>query len=624
MKLFDKLATYKKLGVNNLLHVAFYRIALKLGYFKAKLPVYKVFSDGITTPFFSHDPISHVNTTISSVRIKAFGWLDIEADTPPNWHKAVNSNEIIKNNQVHWCELNDFDQNVGDIKTVWELSRFDWLFSFTLSAINQSDEQAINKINHWLSDWCQHNPINQGVNWKCGQEASIRLLHLISTSYLLGQHKKLSNELATLVYLHLTRIMPTVHYAMAQDNNHGTSEAAAIYLGCGLLLENDHTLAHLSTKSELSMRKKLQKWQRTGKYWLENRAKKLIASDGTFSQNSVNYHRLMLDCFSLVEFFRIEFVSPPFTNYYYNQLQRACRWLYKFTDKNTGHAPNMGPNDGANLLPLTACDYRDYRPSVQWAYQQFLGYTPYEKTHDHHQLTRLFSHEKSLINETKRNNIPHQDVHPENSFQLLHAGKARVYLRTPNSKFRPSSCDALHVDLWCGSTNLLRDAGSYSYNCEPKWQAYFLSTQAHNTIEFDQHQQMPKISRFLYGDWIKTKVISESDNQITANYQDYRKCQHQRTITLQTQSLEVIDNIANFEKSATLRWRLSPSNWQLSGNTLTADKAKITINADVKITQISLVEGYESRYYLQKNNIPILEVTVENAGKIISTIAWSL
>ena len=40
--------------------------------------------------------------------------------------------------------------------------------------------------------------------------------------------------------------------------------------------------------------------------------------------------------------------------------------------------PNLGPNDGADLLPLTICRYADYRPLLQAAGLAFLGERPVE------------------------------------------------------------------------------------------------------------------------------------------------------------------------------------------------------------------------------------------------------
>ena len=96
-------------------------------------------------------------------------------------------------------------------------------------------------------------------------------------------------------------------------------------------------------------------------------------------------------------------------------------------------------------------------------------------------------------------------------------------LNYPQFRFRPSQSDALHVDLWVNGKNLLKDGGTFSYNSTMT--DWFMSTAAHNTIEFDKRNQMPHISRFLFGDWLKSSQIKsvKKDNNdylsASASYQ---------------------------------------------------------------------------------------------------------
>ena len=89
---------------------------------------------------------------------------------------------------------------------------------------------------------------------------------------------------------HLCRIAPTIRYAIAQDNNHGISEAAALFIGGTWLVKMGNLVG--------------QRWADMGRYWLEDRALRLIGPQGSFSQSSLNYHRMILDTFCIVEFCR--------------------------------------------------------------------------------------------------------------------------------------------------------------------------------------------------------------------------------------------------------------------------------------------------------------------------------
>ena len=83
-------------------------------------------------------------------------------------------------------------------------------------------------------------------------------------------------------------------------------------------------------------------------------------------------------------------------------------------------------------------------------------------------------------------------------------------------------------------------------------------------------------------------------------------------------SLKVMDRISGFRKKAVLRWRLKPGNWQLEGDTLSNGQQSLTIAGDMPIQRIELVDGLESRYYLDKSSVPVLEVEVNSPGYLLT------
>ncbi|MEN1395660.1 heparinase, partial [Pseudomonas aeruginosa] len=94
-------------------------------------------------------------------------------------------------------------------------------------------------------------------------------MHLALAAILLQQVTAPPAALLDLLRIHLRRIVPTIRYAIAQDNNHGTSEAAALFIGGSWLRAHGEPDAVT--------------WMRLGRKWLENRAKHLIGEDGSFS-----------------------------------------------------------------------------------------------------------------------------------------------------------------------------------------------------------------------------------------------------------------------------------------------------------------------------------------------------
>ena len=87
---------------------------------------------------------------------------------------------------------------------------------------------------------------------------------------------------------------------------------------------------------------------------------------------------------------------------------------------------------------------------------------------------------------------------------MINRDEILLLFRYPNYQFRPSHSDALHIDFWLRGQNLFRDSGTYGYFSKDISDSYFESTEAHNTVQFDYRDQMPRLGRFLYGKWIET------------------------------------------------------------------------------------------------------------------------
>ncbi len=610
-----KAQTAYALGAVSLWRVASYKLGVKLGL----NPVKQLSSEAILDHEFYYLPEKTQNQdlTINTAWFTQhyyFGWFKNKSTDPPNWHQNPFNKQSVQYPDKNWWEIPDFDTNLGDIKTVWEASRFDWMLGFAQAA-SQGDSQALSKLNTWLGDWCQKNPFYKGVNWKCGQEASIRVMHLCIAAALLNQHQSPSASLVQLIKAHLKRIAPTIGYAMAQNNNHGTSEAAALFIGGSWL----HSLDS-SDNEALQYCKK-------GGGWLENRAKALIADDGTFSQYSLNYHRLMLDTYSMAEYWRRLMDLDAFSNHLITKLQAATNWLYQMVQTGTGDAPNLGANDGARLLPLTDTDYRDYRPSVQLASVLFSQQRAYPTKGSWDLPCQWLN--IALPEDTQR--LPSYKDFSNSGYSLLRQDTAFVLFNIPRFKFRPSQCDALHLDFWLNGENILRDGGTYSYNSSDQDINYFAGTASHNTIQFDGREQMPRISRFLLGAWLKAKEIipvsiqQDGCQYTAASYTDYQGSYHHRSISLYQKKLIVIDSIKGVKQSAVLRWRLKSDNWIINKKekTLTNNALTIKIKTSLVVLRFELTEGWESRYYMKKIALPVLEIEVNTAGTITTEIIFN-
>jgi hypothetical protein len=248
-----KVKTALGLGLTNLARVFAYQLGMKTGLNKVKSITSEVKQGDFFTSYKGLISNSPCNTQWSGKH--AYFGLERANLAIPNWHQSCLNMELAPSDKP-WYLIGDFNNKLGDIKGVWAASRFDWVVCFA-QQVATGDENAFIKINSWLIDWTDKNPTYNGVNWKCGQEASIRVMHLALATLLLKQTQNTTPSLLSLIKAHLKRISPTIMYAVAQDNNHGTSEATALYIGGSWLAVNGDSDGI--------------KWQKQGLKWLENR-----------------------------------------------------------------------------------------------------------------------------------------------------------------------------------------------------------------------------------------------------------------------------------------------------------------------------------------------------------------
>ena len=602
-----KLRATLALGPTNIARVGLYRVGIK-----SKLhPVLRVRAGMPAGPFFQPAKTHRTGLAIPGEWEKGL-WLFshhlFPPENPPDWFANRLQPGKRGRADIHWSRIPDYDPETGDVKAVWELSRWDWLLhEAQVCATNPGHDPQ--RINNWLADWLRHNPPYQGVNWKCGQEASIRVMRMATAALVMGTFKAPTPGLVNLLRLHLKRIAPTLSYAVGQENNHGTSEAAALYIGGNWLV--------LAGEVDGA------KFAETGLYWLHERASRLIAEDGTFSQFSVVYHRLMLDTYSLTETLRRALGLPAFSAAMMGQMQKATSWLHHMVQPETGDAPNFGQNDGSQLLPLVPTPYRDFRPSLQLAAALFCNRRAVAAKGNWDELQAWLDIPAAAETWAE----PVSTSLDAGGFHVLRQDRTVAYLRYPRFRFRPNQSDVLHVDLWRDGENLLRDGGTYSYNASTADSDYFTGTAGHNTVMFDSREQMSRVGRYLFADWLKTtglKTVSALDDTVSASagYRDQQGAQHHRTLNLQSSQMICEDTLDGNAKVARLSWRLKPGLWQITDNGAHLGKMRISITCTTSDMQIKLVKGFESRHYFSKTALPVLEVTVPVPAVVSTTMTF--
>src|SRR5262249_14485641 len=170
----------------------------------------------------------------------------------------------------------------GDIRVIWEPSRFAFAYDLVRAYWRTGDERYAEQFWRLVESWRAANPPQLGPNWKCGQETSLRVM-----AWCFGLYGFLDAavttaarvaQLAQMIAVSGHRIEAMLDYALSQHNNHGISEGTGLWT-IGVLFP------------EL---RRAEVWRRQGRQVLERLGRELIYDDGPFTHPSLHYPPLLL------------------------------------------------------------------------------------------------------------------------------------------------------------------------------------------------------------------------------------------------------------------------------------------------------------------------------------------
>lgn len=381
----------------------------------------------------------------------------------------------------HWTEIADYSKEAGDIKFVWEKSRFSYLYD-VIRYDHHFNEDCADFVFSEILSWIKSNPVNCGPNYRCSQEMSLRVLnwtfalHYYRNSTILTD--EVFNQVQYAIYWHMHHVYKNINFSrIAVRNNHAITETLALYLA-GLFYPS------LPGAAE---------WKQKGKEWFEEEIAYQVYEDGTFLQYSMNYHRIVVQLLTW-GIALAEKNGEKFGRVVYKHAASSLLFLRACMVRENGWLPNYGANDGALFFKFSSAHFRDHRPQLQALGAVLgidIGVDPCEDAGWYG-----IRNERAII-------MIEQDTYsfPGGGYYVIREKDTLTFIKCGSYKDRPSHADNLHIDIWYKGENILPDAGSYKYNTDEETMRYFSGTRSHNTVMLDDNDQMEKGGRFIWYHW---------------------------------------------------------------------------------------------------------------------------
>jgi len=512
-------------------------------------------------------------------------------------------------NTIHWLSINDYSQSSGDIKYVWEKSRFSFLYILIRDEFHNGTDNSAFIFNE-IIDWIDKNPVNCGPNWICSQEISLRVMNWVFAIYFYKE-KSIPNEeqwqkILNSIYWQIDHVYQNIDFSrIAVRNNHAISESFALYyVG---------TLFPFFKSSE--------KWRKSGKKWFEEEVLYQVYNDGTFLQYSMNYHRVLIQLLTWAIGIS-EINGDTFSKEVKEKAYKALNFAFQCQDEFSGHLPNYGANDGAIFFPLNESEYRDYRPQINALHKLLTGKSAYNTNgvwnEDSYWYGNKLKDGIGFEPISKKMGIVRFD---DGGFYLFRQNERFTFIRCGSHPNRPSQADNLHLDIWYQGRNLIVDAGSYKYNTDYVNLKYFMGTASHNTVMLGNYDQMLKGARFIWYNWTNAQSVEISENEnfyfFKGQISAFRELSHEiivnREVHINKLDLKwtVIDQVFNYSGDEEMR-----QYWHI--NNVPGVAVQIVPKKDTNAVLREEVGWYSSLYGIKSKNQQLVVTSRER--KIESNI----
>lgn len=423
-------------------------------------------------------------------KIKGFSSIEMDYGQPINWHLNPITGKTVDSNEK-WFNIPDFDTLIGDIKGVWEISRFSHLFYFIRAYMITKDKKYYSAFSKQIKDWINNNNYSYGPNFKCGQEATLRMINVLITYESFKFYELTSTDdeenVKKIVETSYKKVLSNFFYAhKCIKNNHTLSEITGLIIGSWCSNDNN----------------KLKKAYRLLNKEIDNQ----FFDDGGYVQHSFNYQRF---AFQIIEFvlsitdktgYDIEIQNKA-------KLKKSVLQLYQLQDE-SGLLPNYGSNDGALIFPVHTCDYLNYIPTLNSIYVLLSNYRLFEYGDYDEELLWFKGTDRDNLSivSIKRKTTKFSD----SGLYSFRSNSSHMMIVLQNFENRPAQMDQLHIDLWHKGINILCDSGTYSYATDLG--KSLALTGAHNTVKVKDIEQMNKRGHFMIYDWPKVQNVTLHGN----------------------------------------------------------------------------------------------------------------
>jgi Heparinase II/III-like protein/Heparinase II/III N-terminus len=404
-------------------------------------------------------------------------------------------------------------EQTGNIKQVWEISRLQHLTVLATAWFLTGDEAYALRVDEQLRSWWRENPFLSGVHWTSGIEIGIRLISLTWIRRLLADWPGAAdlferNELAVQQIRWHQQYLAAFRSRGSSANNHVIAEAAG----------------QLAASCAFPWFAESGRWRRKSARLLESELARNTFPSGIGRELASDYQCFVAEL-GLLAAVEAEGSDRPVNA---PTWQRLCAMVDSGAALLDGRrcAPRQGDGDEGRGVLLDAPAANRW-PSLLALGEVLFGrlswWPPTQPDAASTIIGAMTAGPRVIPGRPAQRPSRFADA----GITLLRTSEQHVpeiWCRCDGgphgflSIAAHAHADSLSVEVRYGGVEILADPGTYCYHGEPEWRSYFRSTIAHNTVELDGQSQSADGGPFLWLRHANAREIEVRDAGLAAEW----------------------------------------------------------------------------------------------------------
>ena len=397
------------------------------------------------------------------------------------------------------------EEQIGNVKQVWELSRLQHLTLLATAWFLTHDERYARRVADQLRSWWRENPFLSGVHWTSGIELGIRLISLAWIRRLLDDWPGVA-DLFERDALAVRQIRWHQQYLAAfpsrgsSANNHVIAEAAG----------------QLVASCAFPWFSESERWRRKSALLLERELIRNTFPSGIGRELASDYQCFVAEL-GFVAAVEAEASGHPLSETTWTRLCAMADSAAALVDERL-RPPRQGDSDEGRGLLLDAPAANRW-PSLLTLADALVGRLDWWPRPSSDVGSALVGALAGVKHHTEDRPGRRPSRFADAGLTLLRtSGENEIWCRCDGgphgylSIAAHAHADALSVEVRYGGVDILADPGTYCYHGEPAWRSYFRSTIAHNTAELGGRSQSIERGPFIWARHAQTREVEVIDD----------------------------------------------------------------------------------------------------------------